>query len=161
MIRMMTGMPMMLGLMSVLAMGPLGCERDADVQRVTIGQRAFTLELALDEASRTTGLMHRESIDEDGGMLFVFPDMQRRAFWMKHCLTDIDAIFLDGRGNVVAVHAMKAPDPATPEAQLPRYPSGRAAQFVIELRGGEADKVGVKVGDRIALPLESLKRRAR
>jgi len=153
-------MRLLLLLTMIAAIGPMGCE-DAHTQRVTVGDRTFTLELALDDAARTQGLMHRKTIAEDGGMLFVFPDARPRSFWMKNCLTDIDAIYLDGLGNVVSIARMTAPAPNTPDSQLERYPSIRPAQFVVELRGGMADKTGIKVGDRIELPNEKLKKRAR
>jgi len=114
----------------------------------------------LDEATRERGLMGRASLPADGGMLFVFPDNARRAFWMKNCLIDLDIIFLDGLGYVTAVHTMTAPAPGTPDERLPTWSSRKPAQFAIELNAGEADKLGVDVGQRIDLPVPSLKARA-
>jgi uncharacterized membrane protein (UPF0127 family) len=150
---------MLMLLVGMAAMGPLGCT-DANTQRVDVGKYSFDLELALDDDARTMGLMHRESIAKDGGMLFVFPNAAPRSFWMKNCLTDMDLLFLDGAGYVVAIHQMTVEPPNTPDHELPGYPSGRPAQFAIELQAGMADKTGVKVGDRITLPLADLKKRA-
>lgn len=145
-------------LLALLAFGPVGC--DSDTQTVEIKGRPFTLELALDDATRTRGLMHRASLPADGGMLFVFPDNSVRGFWMKNCLIDLDIIFLDGLGYVTAVHTMTAPPPDVPDERLPTWSSGKPAQFAIEINAGLADELGVEVGQRIDLPLQSLKARA-
>lgn len=146
-------------LLSLLAFGPMGCE--SDTQPVEIAGQTFTLELALDNASRTRGLMHRKAIAEDGGMLFVFRRNEVRGFWMKNCLIDLDIIFLDGLGYVVSTHTMTAPPPNTPDRELPSWSSGKPAQFAIELRAGTADKLGIKPGDHIDLPVKALKARAK
>jgi hypothetical protein len=123
--------------------------------------------VAADPASTEMGLMHRASIPDDGGMLFIFPAAERRSFWMGHCLVDIDIIFLDPRGRVTATHRMKAESPqregesdAAYDARMPRYPSVRPAQFAIELKAGSLDRLDVGVDDRIDLDLQRLKARA-
>jgi len=149
-------------LIIIALLGLVGCDpAPAGYQRVIIQGERFDLELAVTPEAREKGLMGRESVPEDGGMLFVFPDLARRGFWMKNCLTDIDLIFLDARGNVTAVHAM-TPEPLdTPDSQLTIYSSDYPAQFAVELRGGKAAELGVEPGERIDLPLEKLKRLAR
>jgi uncharacterized membrane protein (UPF0127 family) len=138
---------------------------------VTIRDATFRLELANTEQARTDGLMHRESIPEDGGMLFVFPDAQPRSFWMKNCLVDIDVMFLDGRGRVTAVHRMTTLPPRREdetefqyEARVrgdAMYWSHLPAQFAIELKAGWLDRLGVAVDERIELDLDRLKATAR
>ena len=128
---------------------------------VTIDGRDFELELALDAASRLQGLSDRESIAPDGGMLFVFPDSDERTFVMRKCLVPIDILFLDTNGRVVATHAMEVEPYDTSEWSLKRYSSRWPAQFAIEIQGGMLEQLEVASGDQIALPLESLKNRAR
>src|SRR5262245_5295354 len=89
---------------------------------VTIAGRTFQLELALTEAAQRTGLSHRDHLDSDGGMLFVFRHARMREFWMKDCLIPIDAIFLDPGGRVLAMHAM-TPEPGVSDGDLKRYTS--------------------------------------
>lgn len=149
-----------------------GCEQaekdlDADTVGVKISGRTFFLELADDEASRVRGLSHREHLDPDGGMLFVFPRSDNRYFVMRHCVIPIDIIFLDGSGRVVAMHEMTIEEPkgenesdAQYESRLKRYPSRFSAQFAIELAGGTLKTLQVKEGDVIPLKLEALKSRA-
>jgi uncharacterized membrane protein (UPF0127 family) len=147
-------------------------ENASAVERVVIGEREFNLELALDDASRARGLMHRDHIDEHGGMLFVFPNSKvgPQSFWMKNCLVDMDIIYLDGSGRITAMHRMKALPPrrgdeteAAYEARVQRhaYPSGYPAQFAIELRSGWLDQLNLKVEDRIELDLPRLKAMAK
>ena len=134
---------------------------DGSQQRVELKGESFLLELATTPASRRQGLMHREQIAANEGMLFVFSDLEMRSFWMKNCLMPIDAIFLDGQGHVVAIREMQPPAPGTPDSELESYSSGYPARFVIEIAGGRADNLGLEVGDRIDLPTERLKRLAK
>ncbi len=153
------------------ATGMLSCEAeqpaDAPV-RLKIGGETFSLETALDEASRVKGFSGREKVAPEGGMIFVFREPQLLSFWMYDCITDIDAAFLDDAGRIVAIHQMKAEPARKPEetedayrARLKMYPSRFACRFVIELAPGTFKRLGIKEGDLITLPVDDLKRRAR
>lgn len=148
-------------LFTVVAWLP-GCTNDEPAtQRVTIAGERFELDLALNDAQRTRGLMGVEHLDPNEGMLFVFPDLQPRRFWMKDCLIQIDVIFLDDRGRIVRMHTMDPPAPGTRDSDLRTYPSVYPARFAIELAGGRAEALGLSAGDQIDLPLERLKAMAR
>lgn len=146
-----------------------GCETitpagDAAWEAVMIGGEWFTLEIAADDASRTQGLMGREEIPPDGGMLFIFPNAATRSFWMANCLVDIDIAFLDGQGRVTATHTMKVEAPRREEeselayhSRLRGYSSVYPAQFAIELSAGTLNRLDVEVEDRIELDLRRLK----
>ncbi len=134
---------------------------------VTIKGERFIMELALNEPQRIRGLSGRESIDPDGGMLFVFPMSSRHEFVMRDCPAPIDIAFLDSSGRVVAFHEMKPEDPRREgesefqyEMRLKRYPSRFPAQFAVETAGGRLASLGVKEGDKIEFDAEALKRRA-
>lgn len=127
---------------------------------VTLDGRAFELELALTPAQRYQGLSDRESIPEDGGMLFVFPGEDERTFVMRRCLVPIDLIYLDADRRVLNTHQMEVEPYHRPDWLLTDYESAGPAQYVIELRGGTLDELNLSPGDRIALPV-SLKARAR
>lgn len=167
----------------LIAAAPLiGCEDDPPPQgfeRVVIKDQTYTLQLAADEKTRTKGLGERASLPENGGMLFVFKRGERRQFLMRDCLIDIDIIYLDPNGRITAFHHMpKEPprgadegevgdwDPRKPanrryESRLKRYSSKGAAQFVIELAGGELEELDLKVGETIELDRDRLKALAR
>lgn len=147
---------------------------DEKFAKVTIKDRDFRLELALDDEHRFKGLSGRKEIPKDGGMLFVFKRAEEREFVMRDCPIPIDIIFLDGTGRVVAKHKMKVEEPRRPdepktddpsldkyEQRLKRYGSKYAAQFVIELAGDTLDTLEVKEGDKVKLDTVGLKKRAK
>src|SRR5688500_17973630 len=78
---------------------PAGCRRkpasDLATIRMKLGNETFTLEVADTEAARQYGLMHRDSMPSDHGMLFVFPVEQRLGFWMKNTRIPLDIIFVE------------------------------------------------------------------
>lgn len=124
---------------------------------IELAGQTFTMDLALTNAQIRRGLMGVESLPDDRGMLFVFPDEQRRSFWMKNCLIPLDAIFLDSDGRIVSIRHMSPPPPDRPDYALQRYSSRWPAQFAIEIRGGLADELGLETGQQLDLPLERLK----
>lgn len=162
----------LLVLAALVACGALlagGCddETGADVAAVDIGGKRFYLELALDNATRVKGLSGRTFIEEDGGMLFVFPRPANQNFVMRDCPIPIDIIFLDATGRIVAMHQMTPEEPRRPdespdayERRLKLYPSRFAAQYAIELRGGMLDSLKLSDGQKIELD-PSLKSRAK
>lgn len=137
-------------------------------EKVTIGDRTFTLRLAIDDDARERGLSGVKEIPEEGGMLFIFRDSELRSFWMKDCVIDLDIAFLDPFGIVTAVHTMPKEPPrgereseSAYHARLKRYTSGVPAQFAIEVRPGLFAELGVKRGTRIPLDLAKLKAAAK
>ena len=133
-------------------------------QIVELGGEEYTLELVADDATRTIGLGGRSSIPELGGMLFSFPKARMRQFVMRDCLVDIDILFLDASGRIVAMHAMTVEEPQRDsesitayEARLKKYTSRYAAQYAIEIRGGLLESMPYKAGDKIELDIDYLK----
>lgn len=112
---------------------------------VALGGRRFRLEIADDEKERETGLMHRTSMPADHGMLFAFPDVQPRQFWMKNTLIGLDIVYLDENGVVLNVEHMFPKD-------LTGVNSDGPAKYAIELNQGVANQIGLKPGDKVALP---------
>ena len=121
------------------------------------------IELAFTEAEQTKGLMDRDKLAETGGMLFVSDTMSRRSFWMKGCRFDLDLIYMDAEGVVVATHRMKKEKPQQRNEselayydRLPTYDSGKPAQFVLELAAGQIDFLGLQVGDKLDIGISEL-----
>jgi uncharacterized membrane protein (UPF0127 family) len=138
-----------------------------DVETVRINGQTFFLEIAADNATRVQGLGGRELIEEDGGMIFVFPRPRVLGFVMRDCLVPIDIAFLDQFGTVVATHEMPI-EPREPgesdqayEARLTTYSSRAAAQFAIELQAGKLRELGLERGDKVDLDLARLQSIAR
>ncbi len=118
------------------------------------------MELALTPKQREQGLMGRESLADDQGMLFVLPAREpypaEVSFWMKDCLIPIDLIFISREGIITAFHEMQPPEPGTADEDLILYPSRGKVQFAIELRGGLARELGLAVGDEVELDIDYL-----
>lgn len=176
--RVLTLCTLILGLLGTTVM--LGCDdkASADVAAVTIGNKKFFLELAIDNAKRFRGLSERTHIDPDGGMLFVFPaqQVQVHGFVMRDCPIGIDIIYLDPSGRIVAMAEMTPEPPRNPAAgegtpadaenqnynsRLKQYSSRFPAQFVIELAAGSLKKLNLKEGDQITFDKDGLIKRTR
>jgi uncharacterized membrane protein (UPF0127 family) len=111
----------------------------------TAGGRALTVtvELARNDAERQRGLMYRESLEPDHGMLFVFDETAPHAFWMKNTLIPLDMIFIDGVGQIAGVVERAEPQTTTPRT------AGGPSRYVLEVIGGWCAAHGVGAGDRV------------
>jgi len=112
-----------------------------------IAGRKFELEVARTPQQQATGLMYRTSLANNRGMLFLFVSPQPIRFWMKNTLIPLDMIFMrDG-----IVQAIAADVPPCKTTTCPTYGSDSAVNQVIELRGGSAAEIGLKVGERVKI----------
>lgn len=112
---------------------------------VRIGQQTFHLEVVANDADRQKGLMYRESMPADGGMIFVFPEEAVRSFWMKNTKIPLDILYLNSIGGIVSIRHLKPLDESPVSSEFP-------AKFAIELNEGAAEKAGVKVGFVVNIP---------
>ena len=126
---------LVLALAAAVAPGPPVCT-------VPDGTR-IRLELALTDQEKALGLMYRDSLPPDSGMLFVFDSDASLAFWMKNTFIPLDLVWLDAAGRVVDVRANVPPCRADP---CPTYSPAAPARTVLEVNGGFAAAHGVKPG---------------
>ncbi|HIH36825.1 MAG TPA: DUF192 domain-containing protein [Methanocellales archaeon] len=105
----------------------------------------FYVELAATPDDRTLGLMFREHLDPDKGMLFIFEEEGVRPFWMKNTLTPLDIIWISEDQEVVFIS--KNTQPCKTDI-CPGINPGKKAKYVLELNGGISDKIGLSVGDK-------------
>ena len=110
-----------------------------------LGDRAIGLEVAKTPQEQATGLMFRTELPDDRGMFFPIEPARNVRFWMKNVLIELDMIFL--REGVVQAIIPNVP-PCLSET-CPNYGPDVPVDGVIELRGGRAAQLGLKVGDRI------------
>lgn len=115
--------------------------------RARVADRPIQLEVAKTSEQQAMGLMYRTSLADDRGMLFEFQPARLVNFWMKNCKLSLDMIFLRD-GVVTAIAAETPPCTADP---CPTYGPDTPVDRVIEIRGGRAAELGVKVGDRIEI----------
>lgn len=138
-----------MGAASATALTPLSptCVTD----RVTItgefGKAAFNVDLAADDASRAQGLMHVPHMPQSSGMLFVYNRPQPLAFWMRNTLIELDMIFVDGFGVIHHIH-----NRAQPGDETVISPGDKPLVGVLEINGGLAKRLGIKVGDVLRHP---------
>ncbi|MBI2664397.1 DUF192 domain-containing protein [Candidatus Woesearchaeota archaeon] len=114
---------------------------------VSINSYEFEVELPKTQEEFRQGLMFRESLAADRGMLFVFPDSAQRSFWMKNTLIPLDIIFIDEKFVIRKIH-QAAPCAAEP---CPTYQSGVPVKYVLEINGNLTKHYGIAEGDKIRL----------
>ena len=136
----------------------IGCERDTPSQtqpseipqslptvKMKIKDRTYDLEVARTPRQQEIGLMKRDSMPENHGMIFCFDAERPLSFWMKDTRIPLDILYLAADGKVVSVATMQPYD-------LSPVPSDVPAQYAIELNAGQIKKLGVTVGDVLDIP---------
>ncbi|MBP0016370.1 MAG: DUF192 domain-containing protein [Cyanobacteria bacterium SBLK] len=115
----------------------------------TMGGEVIELEVTETPEQQALGLMFRDRLPDDRGMLFSFDPPRPVGFWMKNVRISLDMIFL--RDGEVRYIAANVPPCYQPAPQCPAYGPPEAIDRVIELRGGRAEELGLKAGDRITI----------
>ncbi len=113
------------------------------------GQR-FMVELAETQEKQALGLMFRDSLPADHGMLFIFPGESRRSFWMKNTRIALDILYFNSDLELVSMAEDARP---CRTRNCPGYPSEGPAKYVLELNSGKAAELAVKAGDVLELHL--------
>ncbi|MEJ2762112.1 MAG: DUF192 domain-containing protein [Gammaproteobacteria bacterium] len=103
----------------------------------------YVVELAMTSAMQRRGLMRRESLAANGGMLFIYRPPRRVSMWMKNTLLPLDMLFIDKRGRIVKIAANTKP------LSTDLIPSESKISAVLEINAGQAVRRGIKVGDRV------------
>lgn len=103
------------------------------------------IEIADDDYKRETGLMYRESLGGDQGMLFVFPDEAERGFYMKNTHIPLDIVYFNADSIAISIHENTRPLDDT------SIPSNGAAQFVLEVNAGKIADWQFEVGDKFSV----------
>jgi uncharacterized membrane protein (UPF0127 family) len=106
---------------------------------LTIGTATISVEIADDPAEREHGLMKRETLGTDQGMLFVYPDERPRNFWMKDTSLPLSIAYLDAQGRIVRIADMTPFDTST-------VPSVRPAMYALEVNQGWFTRHAIQVG---------------
>lgn len=124
--------------------------------QVVIAERKIGLEVAQTQEEQAIGLMYRTTLADDRGMVFLFDPPQTVSFWMKNVRIPLDMIFLrDGK-----VKEIKNSVPPCTTEPCPTYGAATVDQ-VIEIRGGRAKELGLRVGDRLEVQFLDSRRSAR
>ncbi|HZT19843.1 MAG TPA: DUF192 domain-containing protein [Dongiaceae bacterium] len=105
------------------------------------GPQRFRIELATTPEQMAIGLMYRQSLPADAGMLFVYPSEQPVAFWMKNTFIPLDMLFIGADGRIRRIVERTVPLSTTPISSVD------AVRAVLEINGGTAERLGIKPGD--------------
>ena len=101
------------------------------------------IEIADTDQKREQGLMLRDSLAFDQGMLFIFPQEQMQSFWMKNNRISLDIIYIDDDGKIVSIARDAKPYDTTP------LPSEAPARYVLEIPGGACAEADINPGDHV------------
>jgi len=136
----------------LVALAFAGCQPKSEAPQsglpvvdMKVGSRSYHVEVAADEYSRMRGLMERDTLPGDHGMIFVFLQDTDEPFWMKNTRFPLDILFIDNGGKIISIGHMKPYDESN---TLP----GGMYRYAIELNAGDAAAAGVKVGDSVSVP---------
>lgn len=107
--------------------------------------RHFQVELALTPAQQTQGLMYRQELADNAGMLFDFKSDGMRYFWMKNTFIPLDILFIGSDMTIRHIHAFAEPQDETP------IPSQYPARYVLEIPAGSAERFSIEIGDNVKI----------
>lgn len=105
---------------------------------------SLDIEIADDDYQTQTGLMYRKSMAQHQGMLFIFPDIDYRSFYMKNTEIPLDIIYISEAKTIVSIQKNAQPMDET------SLPSEGPAKYVLEVNAGLSDEWNLEKGDRIA-----------
>jgi hypothetical protein len=131
----------------VIALASMACEAQSqpqDLPRITLnaGIHNISAEVAQSPQERATGLMLRQSMPANQGMLFVFEQAEQQCFWMKNTLIPLDIAFVAGDGTIINIEHMKP-------LSLDNHCSAKPVRLVLEMNGGWFAKKGVSPGSKL------------
>lgn len=110
------------------------------------GDHSFNIEVAKTAQEKALGLMHRRSLPDNAGMLFLYDRPQPAAMWMKNTHIPLDMVFISAAGRVHRIETHTEPFSKV------LIPSGGDVAAVLELNAGQTDKIGLKPGDKVIYP---------
>lgn len=122
---------------------------------LTVGERQIAVQYAMTDAERQQGLMNRPSMEPNDGMLFVFPNVTARSFWMKNTLIPLDIAYIQPDGVIAEIHQMQPLD------ETPVPSRSRNLQFALEMNVNWFAEHDVEPGQRIDMDqvIEAVKKR--
>jgi len=120
--------------------------QSSEIKKVCFVDYCFLVELADEPQEQVQGLMFRESMDQDRGMLFIFQQKSIYSFWMKNTLIPLDIIWIDENKEVVFIENNVQPCKEDPCFSIN---PGREAKYALEINGGIAEKIGLALGNKL------------
>lgn len=143
-------MRILCAIFAIFALFTAACT-DGDYVVIDNGDKKIKInvELADDAAERSIGLMFRESLDGNTGMLFVYGREGKYSFWMKNTLIPLDMIWISEGMEIVDIrHA----EPCKKDP-CPSYSPQKEAMYVLEVGGNFTDENSINVGDKVSIKI--------
>jgi hypothetical protein len=112
------------------------------------GENCFFVELAKTNAERKKGLMNVKQLNENKGMFFIFEREGIYHFWMKNTLIPLDIIWIDSDNKIVFIKESAQP---CKSLVCPNINPEAKAKYVLEINGGQAKAIGLKIGDNVSV----------
>lgn len=122
-----------------------GCSEKEKMVSITVGNDIYHIEIARTREEQSRGLMYRESLGSDEGMIFIYKEDRKLSFWMKNTSIPLSIAFVAKDGTIKEIHQMK------PESLTP-VNSTHSVRYALELPSGSFKRSNVKVDDKITLP---------
>ena len=113
--------------------------------KVCFNNQCFRVETAITPEQRAKGLMFRQSLDQDKGMLFVYPESGEYSFWMKDTYIPLDIIWIDEDQTIAYINENSQPC----QGDCLNINPSVQAKYVLEINGGVAKGIGIKEGSQL------------
>ncbi|WP_017942826.1 MULTISPECIES: DUF192 domain-containing protein [unclassified Thioalkalivibrio] len=117
-------------------------EQGLPTSEVNVGEQTLSIEIAATERSRRIGLMHRDHLPEDHGMLFIWPRAAQYGMWMQNTRIPLDVAFIDADFTITNIASMTPHSTRIHEAKRP-------VPYALEVNAGWFAMHGVEAGDRV------------
>jgi len=120
----------------------------ADISQVCLEKTCFDVEIADTAYKQEIGLMNRESLGRNRGMLFVFGAEDKHKFWMKNTLIPLDIIWIGGNSKIIFMQKNAQPCKIDP---CEIFGPDENAKYILEINGGLAENIELEIGDEIRI----------
>jgi len=139
---------------TILLLAPAlnACPYKLPLTTISIKGQKLTVEIAHTPDTRACGLSNRQTLAENAGMLFIFPNTRPRTFWMKDTHMPLSIAFIDEAGRIIRIHRMQA------EQTYTTYSSVQPARYALEVNQGWFSLHNIKPGDTVLLKLPGVLR---
>jgi len=121
-----------------------------NIKKVCINDNCFIVEMAITIKEKQTGLMNRESLPPDSGMLFIYEEENIYPFWMKNTLIPLDIIWINKNKEIIYIENNALPCKLDP---CPIYNPKEKAIYILEINGKLANSLKINIGDKVILDL--------
>jgi len=131
----------------ILSVKTIACPLQLPTSTISIKGYTLTVELAITPTARNCGLSNRFKLPKNHGMLFIYPNLRNRTFWMKDTYIPLSVAFLDDSGKIINLQNM------TPMETEKLYYSFQPVKYALEVNQGWFDTHEIEIGDTVEMKL--------